>query len=96
MPPGIFILNSVALDAAEDSHKDGIILAVRGIGTAGDDHRARGTADGAGHSLTGDIGAGLIKHIADLDEGDQQDIGLTGYGVVDSLMLHRLHGNSAV
>ena len=71
-----FIFHSATLNAAQDSHENGVILAVRRVGAAGDHHRARGTTDGAGHSLTGDVGAGLIEYVADLNKRHQQDVGL--------------------
>lgn len=48
------------LQAAQYCHQNGVILAVRGVGAAGDDDRAGCAADGAGHGLPCNVGAGLV------------------------------------
>ena len=69
---GVYICSAIlCLQAAQHCHQNGVILAVRGVGAAGDDDRAGRAANGAGHGLPCNVGAGLVQHVADLDERHQ-------------------------
>ena len=60
----------------EDGEEDGEVLALRGVGAAGDDHRGGGPADGGGHRQPRDAGDALIEHVAAAEVRQEKQVPL--------------------